>query len=236
MQFSKLAKGILIKRYKRFLADVDFGGSIETVHCPNPGAMIGVRTPGMAVWCSTSDNPNRKLPKTLELVENDGALIGINTNIANKLTLEALESKIIPAFADCEIITPEFTYEKGTRFDFKLTDKNGTDIMLEVKNVQMHRPDGPNPDAIEFPDSVTARGTKHLQKLTEIAKSGGRAAMLYVIQRNDAKKFTIAGDIDPLYGDNFKKAINAGVDVMAWRCQISTENIALYESVIIKDP
>lgn len=237
MQLPDLTEGVLIKRYKRFLADVDFGGKVETVHCPNPGAMTGLKDPGSRVWCSTSDNPNRKLKKTLELIEADGILVGINTNLPNKLVLEALQNKTIPAFADFDIINTEYIYEKGTRFDFMVENAKGQSIMIEVKNVHLARPDGPNPTAVEFPDSVTARGAKHLNHLTSIAKiskqSGQAAAMLYVIQRRDGEYFTLADDIDPNYAEAYKHARAAGVEMHAWRCAISTTAITIDEEIPI---
>ena len=233
MQMPSLTEGILIKRYKRFLADIDFGGSIETVHCPNPGAMTGLKEPGMRVWCSTSDNPNRKLKKTLEIVEADGVMVGINTNLPNKLVHEALSNKVIKPFADFPHITPEFTYTKGTRFDFKVEDDNNTAMMIEVKNVHLMRPDGPNPGMAEFPDSITARGAKHLDILAEIARGGERAAMLYVIQRGDTSSFTLAEDIDPHYAEAFKNACDAGVEIHAWQCHIGLDEIKITEPIAV---
>ncbi len=235
MKLPPLTSGILIKRYKRFLADVDFGGVIETVHCPNPGAMTGLKTPGMRVWCSTSDNPNRKLKKTLELVEADGVMVGINTNLPNKLVHEALSNAALPPFADYPNITPEFTYQKGTRFDFKVSEDTGSTIIIEVKNVHLARPNGPNPGVAEFPDSVTARGAKHLNILAEIAANGERAAMLYVIQRDDTVGFTLAEDIDPVYAEAFRKARDAGVAIHAWQCHIDTSEIKITTPVTVDD-
>lgn len=234
MQMPPLSEGILIKRYKRFLADVDFNGVMETVHCPNPGAMIGLQTPGSKVWCSTSANPNRKLKKTLELIEADGVMVGINTNLPNKLVLEALQEKRIPAFAGFPHITPEFTYEKGTRLDFHIANDDGDHMFIEVKNVHLARPDGPNPDAIEFPDSVTARGAKHLNTLAEIASAGGRAAMLYIIQRGDGDVFTLADDIDPAYAEAYINAKSQGVEMHAWRCHISPNQINVISPMTIR--
>ena len=237
MELPPLTEGRLVKRYKRFLADVDFGGSVETVHCPNPGAMTGLAAPGIRVWCSTSDNPNRKLPKTLELVEAEGVLVGINTNRPNRLAGEALEAGRIPAFSPWPSVEPESVYEKGTRFDFKLSrPDDGSFLFLEVKNVHLFRPDGPNPGAAEFPDSVTARGAKHLDKLAEIAESGGRAAMLYVIQRGDGDRFALAADIDPVYARAFERARSAGVMMEAWRCSLTLEAIAIAEPVPVAAP
>lgn len=235
MQLPPLTTGILVKRYKRFLADVDFGGTVEVVHCPNPGAMTGLKAAGSRVWCSTSDNPARKLKKTLELIAVDGVLansvlVGINTNLPNKLVLEALTAKTIPAFAEFDVITPEFTYAKGTRFDFKLGNKGGNNTMiLEVKNVHLARA-----NAAAFPDSVTARGTKHLNALAAIAASGQRAAMLYIIQRSDGDYFTLADDIDPAYAEAYIKAVNAGVEMHAWQCAITTSMITIEKPIPIR--
>ena len=237
MELPQLTEGRLIKRYKRFLADVDFDGRVETVHCPNPGAMTGLAAPGYRVWCSTSGNPNRKLPKTLELVEAEGVLVGINTNRPNGLAGEALAAARIPAFKPWPAIEPESVYEKGTRFDFKLSrPEDGSVLFLEVKNVHLFRPDGPNPGAAEFPDSVTARGAKHLEKLAGIAAAGGKAAMLYVIQRGDGDRFALAADIDPVYARAFERARSAGVMMEAWRCSVTLNAITIAEPVPITAP
>jgi len=234
MQLPALTEGILVNRYKRFLADVDFNGEVETVHCPNPGAMTGLKTQGMKVWCSTSDNPARKLRKTLELIEADGVMVGINTNRPNKLVAEALGLGIIPSLKPFPVITPEYTYTKGTRFDFCLeAPDSGAKLYLEVKNVHLARPDGPNPGAMEFPDSVTSRGAKHLRILADIARQGGMAAMLYVIQRGDGDRFTLAADIDPVYAEAFIEAQAAGVMMEAWRCAVCPDAITLTEAVPI---
>jgi sugar fermentation stimulation protein A len=234
MKLPPLTEGTLIKRYKRFLADIDFGDMMETVHCPNPGAMTGLKDEGMRVWCSTSDNHNRKLKKTLEIVEADRVMVGINTNLPNKLVHEALSNGTLTPFADFPIIAPEFTYTKGTRFDFKLSEGNGKAMIIEVKNVHLKRDTGPNPGMAEFPDSVTARGAKHLDILSEIAKKGEHAAMLYVIQRNDISAFTLADDIDPVYAEAFLKARDAGVAIHAWQCHIDTDEIKITKPVKVE--
>ncbi len=234
MKLPPLTSGILVKRYKRFLADIDFGDVIETVHCPNPGAMTGLKEPGMRVWCSTSDNPNRKLKKTLELVEADGVMVGINTNLPNKLVHEALSNNTLTPFEGFPNIIPEFTYTKGTRFDFNVANNDGNSVMIEVKNVHLVRPDGPNPGLAEFPDSVTARGAKHLNILSEIAASGGRACMLYIIQRGDTSGFTLADDIDPAYATAFRNARDAGVEFHAWQCHIDTNEITISSPVTVE--
>ena len=233
MKMPPLTQGVLVKRYKRFLADIDFGGSIQTVHCPNPGAMTGLKEAGSRVWCSTSDNPNRKLQKTLEIVEADGVMVGINTNLPNKLVHEALAEGTLSPFANYPIINPEFTYSKGVRFDFRLANHKDEALMLEVKNVHLVRPDAPNPRLAEFPDSVTTRGAKHLDTLAEIATRGQKAAMLYIIQRSDIAGFTLADDIDPAYAKSFLKAQKAGVAMHAWQCHISANEIKITKPVAI---
>ena len=238
MGLPPLTEGRLVRRYKRFLADVDFGaGAVETVHCPNPGAMTGLAIPGGRVWCSTSDNPRRKLPRTLELVEAEGVLVGVNTNRPNGLAGEALRAGRLPGFAPWPVVEPESVYEKGTRFDFRLSRPDGaSSLFLEVKNVHLFRPDGPNPGAAEFPDSVTARGARHLDKLAEIAAGGGRAAMLYVIQRADGDRFALAADIDPVYARAFERARSAGVMMEAWRCSVTLDAITIAEPVPVAAP
>ncbi len=143
MDLPQLTEGILIKRYKRFLADVDFGDRIEIVHCPNPGAMTGLKTPGSRVWCSLSDNPKRKLPYTIELIEADHTLVGINTNRPNAIAHEALAHGVIPDFQSYQTIQREYTWKKRTRFDFRLDDAtdNSPAMLLEIKNVHLRRSD-----------------------------------------------------------------------------------------------
>ncbi len=199
MDLPPLIEGILIKRYKRFLADVDFGDHIEVTHCPNPGAMTGLKEPGSRVWCSRSDNPKRKLPYTLELIEADNTLVGINTNRPNAIAYEALIEGVIPSFQTYQTFQREYTWKKGTRFDFKLddADDNSPAMLLEIKNVHLRLSDPDHPDTVAFPDSVTERGTKHLQELINAKKDGFRAALLFVVQRADSNRMVIAEDIDP---------------------------------------
>ena len=241
MHLPPLTQGTLIRRYKRFLADVDFGGQCETVHCPNPGAMTGLKQAGQKVWCWQSPNPKRKLGKTLELVESDGGLVGINTMRPNAIAEEAGATKRIPALADYSVCQREYTWKKavkdkkqakkqakkqeGVRFDMLLDESHAGDppMVVEVKNVHLMRQAG----LAEFPDATTARGSKHLLALMEAKKSGLRAGLLFVIQRMDCRRFTLASDIDPLYTQYFVEAVAAGVEIMAWQCHISLESIKL---------
>ena len=236
MQLPPLEQGVLIKRYKRFLADIDFGDRIETVHCPNPGAMTGLNTPGLEVWCSRSDNPNRKLPLSLELVKADGDLVGINTNRPNSIAHEALEQNKISSLACYQHIRREYQWKKGVRFDFLLdeADDESPPMLLEIKNVHLRRPE--LPDAVAFPDSVTARGSKHLAELTSAIQDGYRCGLLFVVQRMDGDHMVIADDIDPLYAQNLRQAHEHGVEIMAWRCNISLEALTLDHPIPIKIP
>ena len=227
MQLPPLLSGRLIKRYKRFLADVDFGGDVEVVHCPNPGAMTGLKTAGMRVWCSRANNPKRKLPLTLELVEADGVLVGINTNRPNRIAGEALESRLIPQLKTYQSIRYEYKWKQGVRFDFLLDDADDASppMLLEIKNVHLRRPQ--DMGAVAFPDAVTTRGTKHLNELMAAKSAGYRAGLLFVVQRGDSESMVIAEDIDPIYAQTLRQAHAHGVEIMAWRCFISQSALTL---------
>ena len=236
MQLPPLLSGRLIKRYKRFLADVDFGGNVEVVHCPNPGAMTGLKDAGMRVWCSRANNPKRKLPLTLELVEADGVLVGINTNRPNRIAEEALESRLIPQIKTYQNIRAEYKWKQGVRFDFLLdeADDASPPMLLEVKNVHLRRPH--DAGAAAFPDAVTARGTKHLNELMAAKTAGYRAGLLFVVQRGDSESMVIAGDIDPTYAQTLRQAYEHGVEIMAWRCFISQTALTLDQEITMVIP
>lgn len=232
-----LEEARLLRRYKRFLADVERAdGSQITVHCPNPGAMAGLDQPDSRCWISDSGNPKRKLRHTLELVEAEApggkVLVGINTNLPNKLVREALEAEGITSLVGYEGLRAEVPYGTGSRIDFLLQGEGRPNCYLEVKNVHLLR----RARLYEFPDCKTARGTKHLRELALIAESGRRAVMLYVIQRGDGDAFRLAADIDPDYASAFEDALVAGVEAIAVRCQISTEVIFIAEPVPVLRP
>lgn len=223
---SPLIPATLIRRYKRFLADVMLpDGSEVTVHVANPGAMLGLKTPGARVWLSKSDNPKRKLAYSWELIEADfGAgpeLVGVNTAQPNGLVAAALEAKTIPPFAHYSNIRREVRYGKNSRVDFLLEGGGLPPCYLEVKNVHMMR----EPGRAEFPDAVTARGAKHLDELAAMAKAGARATMLFLVQIGSAKSVSLAHDIDAAYKRAFDRALNEGVEVFALTCRISIEGI-----------
>jgi sugar fermentation stimulation protein A len=216
---SALIQGTLIRRYKRFLADIELQtGETVTAHCCNPGAMLGLNAEGATVWVSRSDNPKRKLRYSWELIEVDlgegPALVGINTALPNTLAGAALAEGALPELAGYDEIRREVRYGTNSRIDFLLRDVDGATCHVEVKNVHLMR----EPGLAEFPDSVTARGTKHLSELARVAEDGGRAVMLYLIQRSDARTFDVAGDMDPAYAAGLNDAREAGVEVLAYRC------------------
>ncbi len=226
-----LKPGILVKRYKRFLADIDFKGELVTVHCPNPGSMIGLSSPGLRVWCSLSNDKKRKYPYTLEIIQVGETLVGINTLLPNKIVKEALLNKKIPSLSEYSEIYSEFKFEKGTRFDFLLKQKKLSPVIIEVKNVHMCRTKSSKYKIAEFPDSITTRGSKHLLELSKAVSQGYRAIMLYVIQRGDCEKFSIADDIDPVYAKNFHLSQKNGVEVQVWVCDISIKEIKLSHQI-----
>jgi sugar fermentation stimulation protein A len=230
VRFAKrLAEARLVRRYKRFLADVEFeDGGVETVHCANPGAMTGLTEPGARTLLSRSENPARKLPWSWEMVAAGTALVGINTGLANRLAAEALSTGRIAEVAETGSLRREVRYGERSRVDFVVGGRNG-DVHVEVKSVTLSR----SPGLAEFPDCVTGRGARHLADLAEVAKSGGRAAMLYVVQRNDADRFALAGDIDPTYATAFDRARAAGVRMLAYACDLSPTEIAITRRIPI---
>jgi sugar fermentation stimulation protein A len=218
-----LIPGRLERRYKRFLADVEIEGRIETVHCPNPGSMLGLAEPGSRVWVSRSANPARKLPLTWELVEVPGSLVGINTAFANALVGEALEKRRIPEVAGYGEIRREVAYGERSRIDFLLAGTGRAPCYVEVKSVTLAR----RPPVAEFPDSVTARGARHLAELEARSRENERAVMLFLAQRADCDCLTIAGDIDPAYARAWAGASLAGVEALAYACSISPHGIEI---------
>ena len=219
---SPLMRGTLLSRYKRFLADVRFDDGTEiTAHCANPGSMAGLKEPGMTVWLSESANLKRKLKYSWELVEVDGDLVGINTSLPNKIVEEALLARLIPELAIYDGLRREVKYGENSRIDFLLESEDRPPVYVEVKNVHFTR----HECLAEFPDSITARGAKHLNELSNMVAGGARGVMVYLIQRMDCDRFAIAGDIDQRYGEAFDKAFAAGVEMIAYDCDISREGI-----------
>lgn len=220
---SPLIPGRLVQRYKRFLADVLVDGEDEpvTVHCPNPGAMMGLKAHGSRVWLSRSANRARKLAMTLEIVEADGTMVGINTGLPNRIAEEAIASGLVPPLGGLGPARREVKYGRNSRVDLLYTDSAGTPIYVEVKNVHLMR----TPGLAEFPDCVTLRGAKHLVELGDRVAAGDRAIMLYVVQRADCDRLSFAADLDPGYARAFEHALARGVEAHAVRCDITLTGI-----------
>ena len=234
MLLPPLLRGTLIARYRRFLADVRLAdGRLVTATCPNTGSMLGLTAAGSAVWLSESDSETRKYRFTWELVEADlgrgPELVGINTGHPNKLVAEALAARRIKALAGYPTLRREVRYGENSRIDLLLECASKGLCYVEVKNVHLSRRHG----LAEFPDSVTARGAKHLAELGRMARQGHRAVMVFLIQRGEARRLALARDIDPDYGAAFDAAMAAGVEAIALRCRMSTAEIVVERPVPI---
>jgi sugar fermentation stimulation protein A len=237
MRFAEpLIEGRLVQRYKRFLADVDLAtGERVTVHCANPGAMLGLTEPGCRVLLSRAKNPKRKLGYSWELVEAAAGggppqLVGINTSRPNLLVAEALAGGRLAPFTGYDRIRPEVRYGRNSRVDFLLERTGDPPCYLEVKNCHLMRTAG----LAEFPDCVAARSAKHLYELADMAAAGARAALVYVIQM-DAERFAVAHDIDPAFDRAFRHALAAGVESYAYACRLTPQEVALDRPVPIFD-
>jgi sugar fermentation stimulation protein A len=218
-----LIPAILIKRYKRFLADCRLEDGREvTAHCANPGSMMGLAEPGMRIWLEPNDDPKKKLRFGWRLVEHSsGDFTGVDTSVPNRALKAALEAGQIPALADYSTVRAEVKYGQNSRIDFLLTGEGLPDCYVEVKSVTLSR----QPGLAEFPDSVTARGAKHLRELGDMAAAGHRAVMLYLVQRTDCDRFALAGDIDPTYAAAFEEARERGVERLVIGTRITPEGV-----------
>ena len=230
MQFEdQLVEGRLLRRYKRFLADIELGdGSIATVHCPNTGSMRGCQGDGWRVLLSRSDNPNRKYPLTWELVHNGTCWIGVNTHRANRLAVEAIENGTITELAGYDSLRREVYRGMSSRMDIVL-ENNGPRCWVEVKNVTLVDESG----RYAFPDAITGRGRKHLRELAAAVADGDRAVILFVVQRSDGAGFAPAADIDPAYAEEFSRAVGSGVEALAYRAEVTPTTISIVEPVPI---
>ena len=222
----RLLQGTLIKRYKRFFADIKYKNKIITAHCPNSGSMLGLLDESNKVWFSVSDNPNRKLKYTLEMIGVGKNKVGINTLLSNKIVLEALNNKKINSLVKFNRIKTEAKFSEGTRFDF-LLHNNKEKCFLEVKNVTLLR----EKKVAEFPDAVTSRGKKHLDELYNAKKNGYQSYILFLIQREDCDSFKIAKDIDKKYKIAFDMALKNGVKILCYDCKLNNEEIKLNKQI-----
>ena len=231
MEFTKsLVKGKLIKRYKRFFTDVKLANEVVTAHCPNTGSMKGLLDKGNDVFLLPNNNPKRKLKYGLEIIKTRKNLVGVNTHMANRIAQHALENNLIKELKNCDLIKPEVFFNKETRFDF-LIEKNKKKSFVEVKNVTLFR----DKYTAEFPDAVTARGTKHLLTLIDAIKKGYKSYLLFLVQIQNMEKFKIAKDIDAEYYSNYLIAKKVGVNFLAYRCDISSKKIFIDKKLKIVD-
>lgn len=236
-----LTRGRLARRYKRFFADVVLEDGREVVaHCPNPGAMLGLSSPGQACWLSTSADPKRKLAHTLELVDADGALTVVNTLLPNRLVAEALAADAIPELSGYPVHRREVRYGAASRVDFLLQTPDRPQawvevtnctrnytiaerIWLEVKGVTLSRTKG----LAEWPDCVSARGARHVAELAQKVAEGDRAVVLFVVLRTDCDSFSVSHDLDPAFGMAHDKAVEAGLETLIYGCEVSPQGVRL---------
>ena len=227
---NKLISGLLLKRYKRFFVDIKINNKIITAHCPNTGSMQGLLKRGNKVWLSKSNNPKRKLKYTLEIIEDNGTKVGVNTHSANKIIYYSLKNKLIKKFKNILEIRPETKFGSNTRFDFLLlSDKDK--IFIEVKNVTLSRVKG----LAEFPDAVTTRGLKHIDELLKASIKNYKIFIIYLIQRDDCNLFTIAKDIDPDYANALGKAVKKKLNIICYDCKFSSKGIKLNNIIKFKN-
>ena len=227
---NELIPGVLIKRYKRFFADIKLGNKVVTAHCPNPGSMFKLLEKGNRAWITESNNQNRKLKYTLQIIEVDNTKFCINTHITNKIVHESLEEKLVENLNEYNFVRPEKKFGANTRFDFLLNDtKNDKKAFLEVKSVTLSRKKG----HAEFPDSVTSRGKKHLENLMLANKQGYESYLMFLIQIENCRSFGIASDIDPEYSRVFKDALKKNIKVLCYDCKFSNKGIKINNKIKI---
>ncbi len=228
LQWPDLIPGTLIKRYKRFLADVKLNtGETVTAHCPNSGTMKECSEPGRPVFISHHNKPERKLKYTWEIIDMPTSLVGVNTMVPNRLVKTSIENRLVPELNHYDTIKPEITVNKKSRLDLLLTKNNGEDkCYVEIKNCTLVK-DG----IASFPDAVTKRGQKHLVELQKLAARGNRCVNFYLIQRMDAKTFKPADAIDPAYGKELRKAVKNGVEILVYDVKIDLEKIRLNRKI-----
>ena len=225
---NKLIPGIFIKRYKRFFVDVQINKKTVTAHCPNTGSMRGLIKKGNTVWVTKSNNPKRKLKFTLQIIKDGKSRVGVNTHLTNKIVLDALRNNIIKDFGNNISIRPEVKFGNNTRFDFLISTKKFK-AFLEVKNVTLKR----KPKNAEFPDAITSRGTKHIKELLNAKKKGFKIYIIFIVQREDCDKFSIANDIDPEYSKTLSLAVKKKLNILCYDCKFSSKRIEINKKIKI---
>ncbi|WP_226780229.1 DNA/RNA nuclease SfsA [Oceaniglobus trochenteri] len=229
-----LIAGHLVRRWNRFLCEVTLdSGETVRAHCPNPGAMLGLKDPGLRVWVEPNDDPKRKLRYGWRLVEfADGHWAGIDTAVPNRVVGEALRARAIPELAMYSNTRPEVNYGTKSRVDFLLSEPGLPNAYVEVKNVHLLR----NGSLAEFPDCVTARGARHLHELSLMVAAGHRAVMLYLVQRTDCTALAMAADLDPAYAKAFGDARAAGVEMLCYDTAIGLDGVTLRKALPVQAP
>ena len=226
---NKLISGVFKKRYKRFFVDTIVGEKLITAHCPNTGSMRGLLNKNNKIWLSKSNNPNRKLKYTLQIIEDNGSKVGVNTHLTNKIFLDALKNNYIKEFDKDINIQQEVKFGSNTRFDFLITKKNFK-AFIEVKNVTLKR----KPKIAEFPDAITSRGAKHINELILASKKGYEIYLVFVVQREDCDEFDIARDIDPEYSKLLNKAVKKKLNILCYDCKFSSKGIKVNKKIKFK--
>ncbi len=231
---TQLVPARLIRRYKRFLADCTLDDGREVAaHCANPGSMMGLAAEGTKIWLEPNDDPKKKLDYGWRLVDHEnGHFTGVDTSLPNRVLRDALQSRAVEPLAAYATVKPEVKYGTNSRIDFLLTGDGLPDAYVEVKSVTLSRKAG----LAEFPDSVTARGAKHMAELAQVARQGHRAVLLYLVQRTDCTHVVIADDIDPTYAKAHAEATNAGVETLSIGTRISPEGITLASPLVLGHP
>ncbi|MEM1353059.1 MAG: DNA/RNA nuclease SfsA [Pseudomonadota bacterium] len=230
---TELVPARLTRRYKRFLADcmLEAGGAEVTAHCANPGSMMGLAEPGTRVWLEPNSDPKKKLKYGWRLVDHEnGHFTGVDTSLPNRALKSALLARSLGPFAEYTLVRPEVKYGQNSRIDFLLSADKLPDLYLEVKSVTLSRTSG----LAEFPDSVTARGAKHLTELARVCAAGNRAAMLYLVQRTDCDSFTLAEDIDTNYAQAYRDAKTAGVETFVFGTNISPQEVSIAGALTLR--
>ena len=222
-----LVQGTLIRRYKRFLSDIDLNGETVLAHCANPGAMTGLNAPGSDVWLSANRNPRAKLDWRWELIRVGEHLVGINTAHPNGVVAEAIEAGQIEELRGYDTLRREVKYGQNSRIDILLEQGSRPPCYVEIKNVHLKRDLPGRENAAEFPDAVTKRGAKHLVEMSDMVREGARAVMVYLVQRGDCDHFRVAEDIDPVYAETLMEAQACGVEAVCYDCDISVDEICV---------